>query len=84
MRKYLGIVSIIILIGTYLLLESLVGKQIGHLWVLVIVIGYLASAIASWYSKNGFWRKASATILIALPVGYLVIIGLFIFGMSGF
>ncbi|HWL23447.1 MAG TPA: hypothetical protein VNR38_06820 [Ureibacillus sp.] len=84
MRKYLGIVSIIILIGTYLLLESLVGKQIGHLWVLVIVIGYLASAIASWYSKNGFWRKASATILIALPVGYLVIIGLFMFGVSGF
>ncbi|MEH7386438.1 hypothetical protein V7147_13680 [Bacillus sp. JJ1521] len=84
MRKYLGIVSILILIATYLILQSLLGKQIGHLWVLIIVIGYLASALASWFSKSGFWRKASATILIVLPVGYLVIIALFMFGMSGF
>ena len=77
LRKYLGIVSILILIATYLILQSLVGKQIGHLWVLIIVIGYLASALASWYSKSGFWRKASATILIVLPAGYLVIIALF-------
>lgn len=84
MRKYIGIVSILILIVTYFILESLVGKQIGHLWVWIIVIGYLASALASWYSESGFWRKASATILIVLPVGYLVIITLFMFGMSGF
>ncbi|MEH7254315.1 hypothetical protein V7111_19520 [Neobacillus niacini] len=84
MRKYLGIVSILILIATYLILQSLVGKQIGHLWVLIIVIGYLASALAFWYSKSGFWRKASATILTVLPVGYLLIIALFMFGMSGF
>ncbi|MCU1807588.1 hypothetical protein NVV31_19565 [Cytobacillus firmus] len=84
MRKYLGIVSILILIATYLILQALVGKQIGHLWVLIIVTGYLASAIASWYSKSGFWRKASATILIVLPLGYLVIIALFMFGMSDF
>lgn len=84
MRKYLGIVSILILIVTYLILGSLVGKQIGHLWVLIIVIGYLASALASWYSKSGFWRKASATILIIIPVGYLVIIALFMLSMSDF
>jgi hypothetical protein len=77
-------VSILILIATFLILQSLIGKQIGHFWVLIIVIGYLASALASWYSKGGFWRKASATILIVLPVGYLVIIALFMFGMSGF
>ncbi|MBF0705832.1 hypothetical protein IQ283_04370 [Alkalihalobacillus hwajinpoensis] len=84
MRKYLGIVSIIILIATYLILQSLVGTQIGHLWILIIAIGYLASALASWYSKSGFWRKASASILIVLPVGYLLIIALFIFGLSSF
>ncbi|RWZ60607.1 hypothetical protein EQV77_04745 [Halobacillus fulvus] len=85
MRKYLGVVSILILIATYLILQTLFGTQIGQLWVLVIIaIGYVASALASWYSKSGFWRKASATILIVLPVGYLVIIALFIFGMSGF
>ena len=84
MRKYLGIVSILILIATYLILESLVGKRIGHLWVWIIGIGYLASALASWYSESGFWRKASATVLTGLPVGYLVILVLFVFGMSGF
>ena len=81
LRKYLGIISILILIVTYSILQSLVGKQIGHLWVWIIVIGYLASALASWYSKIGFWRKASATILIVLPVGYLVIIALFMIGV---
>jgi hypothetical protein len=84
LRKYLGVVSILILIATYLILQSLVGKQIGHLWILIIAIGYLASALASWYSKSGFWRKASASILIVLPVGYLLIIALFIFGLSSF
>lgn len=85
MRKYLGVVSFLILISTYLILESLVGKQIEQFWVLLILaIGYLASALASWYSKSGFWKKASATILIVLPVGYLVIIALFMLGMSGF
>jgi len=81
LRKYLGIISILILIATYLILQSLVGKQIGHLWIWIIVIGYLASALASWYSKSGFWRQASATILIVLPVGYLVIIALFMIGV---
>ena len=57
LRKYLGIISILILIATYLILQSLVGKQIGHLWIWIIVIGYLASALASWYSKSGFWRQ---------------------------
>ena len=81
LRKYLGIISILTLIATYLILQSLVGKQIGHLWVWIIVIGYLVSALASWYSKSGFLRKASATILIVLPVGYLVIIALFMIGV---
>ncbi len=84
LRKYLGMVSILILIATYFILESLVGKYIGNWWIWIIIIGYSASALASWYSKSGFWRKASATILIVLPVGYLIIIALFIFGMSGF
>jgi len=84
LRKYLGIVSILILIATYLILQSLVGKQIGYLWVVIIVIGYLASAIASWLSTSRFWKKASATILIVLPAGYIVIIALFMLGSSGF
>ncbi|EDL66594.1 hypothetical protein [Bacillus sp. SG-1] len=84
LKNYLGMVSILILIATYTLLQSLVGKYIGHWWVVIIVIGFVASALASWYSKSGFWRKASATILIALPVGYLIILALFIFGLSGF
>ena len=82
MRKYLGIVSIVILIATYLILESLVGKQIGRLWVwMIIVIGYLTATLASWYSESGFWRKASAAILIGLPVGFLVILVLFMLGL---
>ncbi|MEH7237649.1 hypothetical protein [Bacillus sp. JJ1562] len=79
MRKYLGIVSILILIVTYLILQTIVGKDIGQLWILIIAIGYLASAFASWYSTSGFWRKASATILIILPVAFLI----FIIGMIG-
>lgn len=82
MRKYLGIVSILILIVTYFVLQSLVGKEIVNLWIWIIAIGYLSSLIASWYSTSGVWRKASATILIIIPVGYLVIVILFIIGLS--
>ena len=84
MRKYLGIVSIIILLGTYVVLELLVGKQIGHLWLWIMVVGYLAAAVVTWYSESGFWKKASATILIALPLGAIVILFSFMFGISGF
>lgn len=84
MRKYSGILSILILVGTYLILQSFAGKHIGQWWVFIIVLGYLASAFASWYSTSGFWKKASATILILLPVGYLVILALFMLGLSGF
>jgi hypothetical protein len=83
MRKYLGPVSIFILLLTFLVLQSLVGKQIGHLWLWIIVVGYAGSAIASWYSAPGFWRKASAVILVVLPVGFLLFIGLFIIGLMG-
>jgi hypothetical protein len=83
MKKYLGIISIFILILTFLLLQALVGKQIGQWWVWIIVIGYVASAVASWYSESGFWRKASAAILIALPIAFLTFILSFIFALRG-
>ncbi|RDW17674.1 hypothetical protein CWR45_10025 [Oceanobacillus chungangensis] len=82
MRKYLGIISILVLVATFLTLQSFVGKQIGNLWIWIILIGYLVATLASWYSKSGFWRKASATILIILPVGYLILLVLFIFGLA--
>jgi hypothetical protein len=82
LRKYLGFVSILILIATYLILQFFVGKQIGHLWVWIIGIGYLSSAIASWYSPRGLWRRLSATILIIIPVGYLIVFLLFIIGVA--
>ncbi|MGM0852503.1 MAG: hypothetical protein ACQEWI_07815 [Bacillota bacterium] len=83
MRKYFGIVSIFILIVTFLILQSLVGKQIGHLWVWIIGMGYVGSVLASWYSAPGFWRKASAAILVVLPVGFLIFIVLFMIGLRG-
>jgi hypothetical protein len=83
LKKYLGIVSIFILILTFLVLQALVGKQIGQLWVWIIGIGYVASAVASWYSESGFWRKASAAILIALPIAFLTFILSFIFALRG-
>jgi hypothetical protein len=82
LRKYLGIVSILILIATYFILQSLVGKMVGNLWIWVIAIGYLSSVLASWFSTSGFWRKASGTVLIIIPLVYLVTIILFIFGLS--
>ncbi|OCS84606.1 hypothetical protein [Caryophanon tenue] len=84
MRQYLGIIAIIMLLGTYLVLELLVGKQIAHLWVWIMVVGYLAAAIVTCYSESGFWKKASATILIALPLGVIVMLCSFMFGISGF
>ncbi|MFC7786419.1 hypothetical protein ACFQWC_18130 [Rossellomorea sp. GCM10028870] len=84
MRKYNGLVSIFILIVTFLILQSLVGKQIGNLWVWIIAVGYIGSALASWYSAPGFWRKASAVLLVVLPVGFIIFIGLFIIGLIGF
>ncbi|KPL58473.1 hypothetical protein [Rossellomorea vietnamensis] len=83
MRKYFGLLSLGILVVTFLVLQSLVGKQIGHLWVWIIAIGYVGAVISSWYSAPGFWRKASAVILLLLPLGFILMIGLFIMG-SGF
>jgi hypothetical protein len=83
LRKYLGAVSIFLLILTFLLLQALVGKQIGQWWVWIIVIGYTASAAASWFSESGFWRKASAAILIALPIAFLTFILSFVFALRG-
>lgn len=83
MRKYFGLLSIGILIVTFLILQSLVGKQIGHLWVWIILIGYFGATFASWYSAPGFWRKASAVILVVLPVGFILVVGLFIVGLRG-
>jgi hypothetical protein len=83
MKKYSGIVSIFILVLTFAVLQALVGKQIGHLWIWIIAAGYAASAAASWYSESGFWRKASATILIALPIGFLTVVITFIFALRG-
>ncbi|OXS64503.1 hypothetical protein [Rossellomorea vietnamensis] len=83
MRKYFGLLSIGILIGTFLVLQSLVGKQVGHLWGWIIAIGYVGAAWASWYSDPGFWRKASAVILVLLPVGFILVVGLFIVGLRG-
>ncbi|MBH9966051.1 hypothetical protein [[Bacillus] enclensis] len=83
MKKYLGLVSIGILILTFIVLQSLVGKQIGHLWVWIMLIGYFGAVLASWFSSGGFWRKASATILIALPLAFLTVVLTFIFAMQG-
>ncbi|MGM0898204.1 MAG: hypothetical protein ACQEV0_09895 [Bacillota bacterium] len=83
MRKYLGIVSILILVVTFLVLQSLVGKYIGQAWIWIIGIGYVSAALASWYAASGFWRKASATILIILPAAYLIVLGVFILGLYG-
>ncbi|NRD77295.1 hypothetical protein HPT25_07260 [Bacillus sp. BRMEA1] len=82
MRRYLGIVSIVILIVTYLILQSLVGKKTGNFWILITFIGYLSSVLSSWYSTSGFWKMASATILILIPAGYLVVFILFLVGVS--
>ncbi|KZE37179.1 hypothetical protein AV656_11400 [Bhargavaea cecembensis] len=84
MRKYLGILSIAILVVTFIILQSLVGKDIGASWVFIILIGYSAAVLASWYSERGFWRKVSAAILIVLPAGYLIILAMFMLGMNGF
>jgi hypothetical protein len=83
MRKYLGIVSISILIVTVVILQLLVGKQIGHLWMWIMSVGYIGAALSSWYSEPGFWRKASAVIVVVLPVGFLVFIVLFIVWVNG-
>ncbi|MCR8849295.1 hypothetical protein NQ095_12815 [Rossellomorea sp. SC111] len=83
MSKYFGLLSISILIVTFLILQALVGKQIGHLWLWIIAIGYIGAVCASWYSAPGFWRKASAVILVVLPVGFILVIGLFIAGLMG-
>ncbi|MCA1060212.1 hypothetical protein LCL96_14835 [Rossellomorea aquimaris] len=83
MRKYLGLLSIFILLVTFLILQSLVGKQIGHLWVWIIAIGFAGAAFASWYSAPGFWRKASAVILVVLPVGFILFIVLFMVALMG-
>ncbi|OAT85945.1 hypothetical protein A6P54_17475 [Bacillus sp. MKU004] len=83
MKKYLGLVSIGILILTFIVLQSLVGKQIGHLWVWIMLIGYFGAVLASWFSSSGLWRKASATILIALPLAFLTVVLTFIFALQG-
>ena len=86
MRKHLGIVSILILITLCFVVESFVGKPAKYepLLFTIVIIGYLTAILACWYSVSGFWRKASATILIGIPIVYLVIIFSLIFGIQGF
>ena len=89
MRKYSGVISILILIAIFLTFKiPNIGKVLPSwcFWY-VLIFGYSASAFASWYSPSGFWRKASATILIIIPAGYLVVVVLFMIGIvssSGF
>ncbi|MGE7182665.1 hypothetical protein ACQKKK_01435 [Peribacillus sp. NPDC006672] len=77
MRKYLGIISILILIGTYFIFYIPgIDKLPLPYWFLYVFLltGYIAAAFASWYSHSGFWRRASATILIILPIGFIIIV----------
>ncbi|MCA1054351.1 hypothetical protein LCM10_05070 [Rossellomorea aquimaris] len=83
MRKYSGMLSIFMLVLTFLILQSLVGKDIGPLWVWIILVGYVASAAASWYSESGFWKKASSAILIVLPISFVLFILAFVFALRG-
>ncbi|MEC2057417.1 hypothetical protein I6J18_04515 [Peribacillus psychrosaccharolyticus] len=85
MRKYLGIISILILIGTYCIfyIPGIDKLPLPHWFLYVFFLtGYIAAAFASWYSHSGFWRRASATILIILPIGFIIlVVGISISGL---
>ncbi|WP_201715607.1 hypothetical protein [Rossellomorea arthrocnemi] len=83
MKKYFGLLSFSILIVTFLILQSLVGKQIGQLWIWIMLLGFGGAAFSSWYSEPGFWRKASAVILVVFPAGFILFIVLFMAGLMG-
>lgn len=71
MQKYLGLISILILVVTGLSYYFLLGKMIPESWVYSVLFGgFLASVLACWFSPSGFLKKTSATILIGLPVCY--------------
>jgi hypothetical protein len=61
-RQYLGIVSVLILLVTFRVLQSLDGKYIGQWGIFITAGGYLSSAFAYCYSRSVFWKKASAAI----------------------
>ncbi|EDL66640.1 hypothetical protein BSG1_04770 [Bacillus sp. SG-1] len=73
-----------VLLAAYLFLDSIDGNVSGNLSFLIMGLSYALAVYFSWNSVNGFWRKASATILILLPVGYVAVVLLFIIGMANF
>ncbi|MDN3018957.1 hypothetical protein PH210_22555 [Paenibacillus sp. BSR1-1] len=84
MRKYSGIFSILILIAIFVIFKIPHAGELLPSWSFwfVLIFGFASAVIASWYSPSGFWRKASAAILIMIPVGYLVVFILFIIGIT--
>jgi hypothetical protein len=82
MSKYLGLISILILVITGFIYYSLLGKMIPEFWVYsILFIGFFASILFCWFSPSGFWKKVSATILIGLPICFIVVVVLI--GLSG-
>ncbi len=53
MRKYLGVVSIIIFISTVLILYSLIGKVSGQAGTNILLIGVGVSVMTAFFSKKG-------------------------------
>lgn len=74
MRKYLGIVSILILVTTFFLFYIARDHLLGQSYILLLIVGYLAAVTACWYSVSGVWRKVSATLLVVLPLGFIALV----------
>lgn len=90
MRKHLGLLSFLILVLTGFtwysfyttgsFLNTYIPKKIwsnGGMYYGLLVVGFSASSLFCLFSPKGFWKKASATLLIGIPVGFISIVVLF-------
>ncbi|MBS3679385.1 hypothetical protein KGF86_04055 [Ornithinibacillus massiliensis] len=82
MRKYLGIVSILVFLIAYWIYKSFIyGTETGAMPLLVIA--YIISIVFWWFSDRGIWKTLAAVVLVLIPVAFILFaIGL-MFGNFG-
>ncbi|MBY7142620.1 hypothetical protein KFZ56_05905 [Virgibacillus sp. NKC19-3] len=71
MRKYLGTVTIPVLLVAYWIYKSFIeGTETGAMPLLMVV--YIIVFICWLFSYRGFWKTFSAFILIAIPAVFIL------------
>lgn len=75
MRRYLGIVSVIILISTFLVMQfTIVGKVGSPTDIIVLFIGIGLSIVTALFSEKGLLKTILLSLYGILIVGFIIMV----------